>query len=539
MRNAPLDDDDGRLTSYRSASNLALIVIDRECPMSRTPAPQQPRRLAAIDLGSNSFHLLVANQVDDDLQVVAKQGEKVQLAAGLDDDDTLNEAAMQRALACLERFAPFVEGIPAHAMRVVGTNALRTAINSRDFIERAEALLGHEIEVIGGREEARLIYLGAAHALADVHGKRLIVDIGGGSTEFIIGEHFAPEALESLHMGCVAYTRRFFDDGEISEKRFRQAELAALSELANIRRHYLSLGWSDPIGSSGTIKAAAAVIAGAGDAPEGTITREGLWRLRKRLIKCKQLDKVAMDGLKADRARVFPAGIAILWATFEAFGLEHMRYADGALREGVLYDLIGRNSAEDPRLQTLAGQARRYATDTRQAANVAATATAAFDQVRDVWQLSDEIRPFLAWAAELHEIGLAVSHSQFHRHGAYLLENGDLPGFSRPEQQLLAFLVRAHRRKFAVKELEALPPPAQPRAARLARLLRLAVVLNHSRPEQPVTDFQLSADGDDLLLVLPDALAEQSLLLNDLQQEIDYQRAAGYKLAVDPVTVEV
>ena len=508
--------------------------------MSRMPATaREPRRLAAIDLGSNSFHLLVANAHQGELQVVARQGEKVQLAAGLDDDERLDEAAMQRALSCLGRFAPFVEGIPAQQLRVVGTNALRSASNSQTLIARAEALLGHEIEIIAGREEARLIYLGAAHALADVHGKRLIVDIGGGSTELIIGEHFEPLALESLHMGCVAYTRRFFADGGITERRFRQAELAALSEIANIQRAYRELGWNDPVGSSGTIKAVAAVLAAAGDSPEGIIQRDGLERLRKRLIKCKQLDKVELDGLKADRARVFPAGVAILCAIFEAFELTHMRYSDGALREGVLYDLIGRDTAEDPRLQTLAAQKRRYGVDTRQADNVAATAMAALAQVQTHWQLSDEAGQFLAWAAELHEIGLAISHSQFHRHGAYLLENADLPGFSRPEQQLLAFLVRCHRRKFAVKELEALPCALQPRYARLARLLRLAVALNHSRPEQPIMDFTLNVGGEALQLTLPRHLAEHALLLNDLQQEAVYQQSAGYRLAVDPVAVEV
>lgn len=502
--------------------------------MSRTHATgPQPRRLAAIDLGSNSFHLLVANYQDGQLQVVAKLGEKVQLAAGLDDDGTLDEAAMQRALACLAQFAPFIEDIPPRHLRVVGTNALRAAHNSQVLLERAEALLGHEVEIIAGREEARLIYLGAAHALADVHGKRLIVDIGGGSTEFIIGEHFEPLALESLHMGCVAYTRRFFPDGEINEQRFRQTELAALSELANIRRHYLELGWADPVGSSGTIKAVAAVLADGDDNPDGVIHRDALQALRRRLLKFKQLDKVAMEGLKADRARVFPAGVAILCAIFEAFDLTHMRYSDGALREGVLYDLAGRNTAEDSRLQTLAGLRRRYGVEARQADNVAASATRAFEQVREDWQLDDEQGQFLAWAAELHEIGLAISHSQFHRHGAYLLEHSDLPGFSRPEQRALAFLVRAHRRKFPTKELEALPSALQSRYARLARLLRLAVILNHSRPEQAVGTFSLSADGDDLQLTLPEELVEHALLVDELRQESDYQRAAGFTLRLD------
>lgn len=502
--------------------------------MSRTHAEaQEPCRLAAIDLGSNSFHLLVANYHDGQLQVVAKLGEKVQLAAGLDENGALSEEAMQRALTCLAQFAPFVEDVPYPRLRVVGTNALRVANNSQALIERAEALLGHAIEIIAGREEARLIYLGAAHALADVHGKRLIVDIGGGSTEFIIGENFEALALESLHMGCVSYTRRFFADGEITEKRFRQAELAALSELANIRRSYLQLGWSDPVGSSGTIKAVAAVLAANGNAPEGIIQREGLYALRKQLIKCKRLDRVAMEGLKTDRAKVFTAGVAILCAVFEAFDLAHMRYSDGALREGVLYDLAGRNTAEDSRLKTLDSLRRRYAIEARQADNVAASAVAAFDQVRETWQLSDEQRQFLAWAAQLHELGLAVSHSKFHRHGAYLLEHADLPGFSRPEQRALAFLVRAHRRKFPGKELEALPASVGPCYARLARLLRLAVILNHTRPEQPVCEFTLAADGDTLQLSLPDTLTDNALLFNDLQQESNEQQAAGFTLKVD------
>ncbi|MBD3898560.1 exopolyphosphatase [Halomonas sp. ML-15] len=495
-------------------------------------ASDTSRRLAAIDLGSNSFHLLVANYQSGQLQVVAKLGEKVQLAAGLDAENRLSEAAMQRALDCLARFAPFIGDTPPDQLRIVGTNALRAASNSREFIDRAEAQLGHGIEIIAGREEARLIYLGAAHALAEVHGRRLIVDIGGGSTEYIIGENFAPLALESLHMGCVTYTQRFFGDGELSEKRFRRAELAALSELANIRRAYRALGWADPVGSSGTIKAAAAVLAASGECPEGVIEHEALLSLRKRLIKCKRLDQVAMEGLKEDRASVFPAGIAILCATFEAFDLAEMRFADGALREGVLYDLAGRNTAEDSRRQSLATLRRRYGVDHDQAERVAVTARALFEQVRSDWALVDEHAQFLDWAAQLHEIGLAISHSQFHRHGAYLLNHSDLPGFSRPEQQVLAFLVRAHRRKFPLKELDNLPQALQRPYARLARLLRLAVLMNHSRPETPTPGIELATDGDNLILTLLTPLDDAALLITDLEQEVEYQAAAGISLTL-------
>ncbi|WP_249976840.1 exopolyphosphatase [Vreelandella olivaria] len=492
----------------------------------------EPQRLAAIDLGSNSFHLLVANYQNERLQVVARMGEKVQLAAGLDEHGYLSEAAMQRALDCLSRFAPFLNDIDGANLRVVGTNALRDAYNSQTFIERAEAQLGHAIEIIAGREEARLIYLGAAHALAE-NGRRLIVDIGGGSTEFIIGEVFEPKALESLRMGCVTFSSRFFPDGELSEKRMRRAELAALSELANIQRPYQRLGWDDPVGSSGTIKAAASVLYAYGDTPqEGVITRSGLKKLRERLLKCRQLDKVALDGLKPDRAKVFPAGIAILNAIFEAFDLTRMRFADGALREGVLYDMAGRNSAEDTRSKTLEMLKRVYDVDTRQAENVADTAVRLFASVKKAWGLTKDQEHYLVWASHVHEIGLAISHSQFHRHGAYLLEHSDLAGFSRPEQHLLAFLVRAHRRKFPLKEWQLLPASQQASSARLARLLRLAVLINHSRPESSPLLPGISADTDTLTLTLP-ASDEPTLLSTDLEQEQAYMDTAGFKLKLE------
>ena len=508
------------------------ISLPTDAPISEVDSAA-PQRLAAIDLGSNSFHLLVANYQNERLQVVARQGEKVQLAAGLDANGYLSEAAMQRALDCLSRFAPFLTDIESANLRVVGTNALRDAHNSQDFIERAEAQLGHAIEIIAGREEARLIYLGAAHALAE-NGRRLIVDIGGGSTEFIIGEAFEPKALESLRMGCVTFSQRFFADGEITEKRMRRAELAALSELANIQRPYQRLGWDDPVGSSGTIKAAASVLFAYGDAPqEGVITRSGLQKLRERLVRCKHLDKVELDGLKADRARVFPAGIAILNAVFEAFDLHQMRFADGALREGVLYDMAGRNSAEDTRSRTLELLKRTYDVDARQAENVADTAGRLFERLQSPWGLSNEQGHFLNWASHVHEIGLAISHSQFHRHGAYLLEHSDLAGFSRPEQRLLAFLVRAHRRKFPLKEWQALPASQQPTAGKLARLLRLAVLLNHSRPESPPALPHIVVDdsGEGLVITLPQS-DEPTLLSTDLEQEQGHIAEAGFVLTL-------
>ncbi|MBA2778122.1 Ppx/GppA family phosphatase [Halomonas kenyensis] len=319
--------------------------MDRPQPSCDEPEELQAsgmQRLAAIDLGSNSFHLLVAHYQDNRLQVVARCGEKVQLAAGLDAEGRLDEAAMQRALDCLARFAPLLEGVPGDSLRVLGTSALRTARNRQAFLSRAEALLGCPIEVIAGQEEARLIYLGAAHTLAE-SGRRLVVDIGGGSTEFIIGERMQALKLESLDIGCVTHTRRHFGNGVLSEARMRRAEADVLAQLECIQPAYLELGWDEVLGSSGTIKAAASVLAASGGTPD-EISRSGLEALRQRLIDCGHLDHVALEGLKPDRARIFPAGIAILGAIFEAFGLTRMRYADGALREGVLHDMLGRRA---------------------------------------------------------------------------------------------------------------------------------------------------------------------------------------------------
>ncbi|OHV10486.1 exopolyphosphatase [Kushneria phosphatilytica] len=498
--------------------------------VASSPHPT-PRRLAAVDLGSNSFHLLIADYVDGRLRVLDRRSDKVQLAAGLDDEGYLGEEAIERALACLERFSTLLSGIAARDMRIVGTNALRSASNSDQFIDQAQQRLGHTIEIIAGREEARLIYLGAAHALAEVHGRRLIVDIGGGSTELIIGEDFDPLALESLTMGCVSYTRRFFGDGRISEQSMRRAEKEALSELGNIQQPYRRLGWEDPIGTSGTIKAIAAVIEADDPNSRGMITRKGLGKLRQRLVDCASLEQVRMKGLKDDRARIFPAGVAILSAVFEALDIDRMRYASGALRDGVLLDFIGRDTPHDSRRLSVSQLENRFSVDARQADNVSQTVNQLFEQLRTPWGLEEEHATFLHWGARLHELGLTIAHSHFHKHGAYLVEHSDLAGFSTPEQRLLAWLVRAHRRRFPTRELERFPKAERCRAARLARLLRLAVVLNHGRPDTPPPSVTLSAEDERLHLTL-DASRYSALVIDDLGREQSFQKSGGFELEV-------
>ncbi|WP_051227298.1 exopolyphosphatase [Oceanospirillum beijerinckii] len=489
-------------------------------------------KLAAIDLGSNSFHLIVSRMAHGETRTLERLGEKVQLGAGLDEESNLTEEAQERALNCLRRFAPFLQGIEHDNLRIVGTNALREAENAQEFLDKAEEILGHPLEVISGREEARLIYVGAAQTLATQKGRRLVVDIGGGSTEFIIGEGYDPLALESLHMGCVAYSKRFFPDGQITTKRYQQAILAAKNELLNIVKPYKKLGWQQVVGTSGTIKATAAIMEQNGWTEHG-ITRGPLNQLAKHLLRFKQLDDIEMPGLKPERAKVFPAGVAILQAIFELLDIEHMEFADGALREGILHDIVGRNAHQDIREKTVRALIERHQIDTLQAENVAITAEHLYKQTKKEWQLnSEDLHLLLIWAAKLHEIGLSIAHSQFHKHGAYLLQHSDLSGFSRQQQGMLAALVRSHRRKFPISELRLQPAGIQQALIHLAILLRLAILLNHSRLDDAYTDVKIEVKQKQITLTFnPDWLEDNPLTVADLEQEQAYLDNAGFTLS--------
>lgn len=489
--------------------------------------------LAAIDLGSNSFHIIIARVLAGELSTLDVLSEKVQLAAGLDDQGYLTEAAMQRGLDCLGRFAQRIADLPRQSIRVVGTNTLRRARNSADFIARAEALLGIPVEVIAGREEARLIYLGVSHTLADDKGRRLVIDIGGGSTELIIGARFEPRLCESLEMGCVSYTERFFSGGEASTSAMNKARTAALQELLSIRRHYRRLGWNSCAGASGTVKAVRQACIALGLSQE-QVTAPALAQLSKYLIRAGHVDNLQIDGIKPERCAILPAGVAILEAIFESLGVKSVRFSEGALREGLLYDMAGRLRHEDVRERTINALTKRYHVDHRQAARVEATALAALDQVRECWQLQDPAaRDLLRWAARTHEIGLTVAHSKFHKHGAYLLQHSDLPGFTRPEQQQLAFLVRGHRRKFPKEEYRSLPPALKPTCRYLCLLLRLAVLLHRSRSSARLPPFRICAEKQKIELSFPAGWLEQHpLTLADLEQEAGYLRQIDFRLGI-------
>ncbi len=488
--------------------------------------------IAAIDLGSNSFHMVLAKADHGELRILERLGDKVQLAAGIDEQRLLSEEAMQRGLDCLRRFAQLTASLPEGAVRVVGTNALREAHNRGEFIRRAEEVLGHPVEVISGREEARLIYLGVSHSIADTPGKRLVADIGGGSTEFIIGQRFEPLLRESLQMGCVSYTQRFFKDGKITPARYAQAYTAARLEIMGIEHALRRLGWEDAVGASGTIKAIGLATQSAG-LGNGEVNAQGLAWLKRKIFKLGEVDKLDLDGIKPDRRGIFPAGLAILEAIFDACDIQRMSHSEGALREGVLYDLLGRHHHEDVRERTLSALMERYHVDLDQAARVEAKALEALEQVADAWQLDDEWhRDLLVWAARVHELGLDIAHYQYHKHGAYLVEHSDLAGFSRQDQHMLALLVRGHRRnipkdKFADFGEEGL------KLIRLCVLLRFAILFHHIRGTQEMPKVRLEASEQSLEIVFPEGWLEANPLTQaDFTQEAGWLKRIGVELSV-------
>lgn len=498
--------------------------------LSRKPSITLPGILAAVDLGSNSFHMIIARVAEGQLHTLDRLREMVQLGTGLDKKNQLSEAVQQRAIECLQRFGQRLRGMPPGSVRAVGTNTLRQAQNAKQFLSAAQQALGHPIEIIGGGEEARLIYLGVAHSLADDSGRRLVIDIGGGSTEFIIGERFEPLHMESLEMGCVSSSLRHFSNGIISRANMQRAEIAARQELQSIAAHYRAIGWKICIGASGTINAILDVVR-ANNWGE-TITHVSLRKLRKQLITAGNVKTLNLPGLRSERATVFPGGVAILLAAFESLGIESMTTSDGALREGLLYDLLGRIRHEDIRERTVTVLSARYHVDVQQAQRVEQTALILLKSLATIWDLKKHLT-ILSWAARLHEVGLAVSHNQYHKHGAYLIDNSDMPGFSRPDQQLMAALILGQRGKFPLPVFQEFPDELSAIVRGLCIMLRLAVLLNRSRSEQPLPRISFAVIDQAIQMKFPkNWLNEHPLTRADLTQEAHYLKAAGLNLKV-------
>ena len=483
--------------------------------------------LAAVDLGSNSFRLEVARVVGDQLYPLDSLKETVRLAGGLSDDKQLDEATQERALACLHRFGERLRGLSPEAIRCVGTSTLRIARNADVFIHKAEVALGHPIEIVAGREEARLIYLGVAHSLPASPDRRLVIDIGGGSTELIIGHGLKPHERESLHMGCVNFTQRFFASGVIDKAALKAAEVAARVEAEIIAREFSKANWQQAIGSSGTARALREILEQNGWSARG-ITADGLAQLRSQLIRAGQIDALDLPGLSRDRRPVIAGGFAIMAGLFAELGIEQMDVAETAMREGILYDLLGRFHKQDMREATVDEFMRRYHIDTQQAARVKRVALNLLAACGN----SDEndVR-FLDWAARLHEIGLSVSHGGYHRHSGYILENADMPGFSRTEQARLALLARAQRG--ALVKLPAFSSGMVPDNDRLlVWLLRQAVILCRSRAEPQLTEVKAEVSNKRFRLSLPEGwLESRPLTQRALEEEALHWHAVGMKFA--------
>ena len=485
--------------------------------------------VAAVDLGSNSFRLQVARVVDDQIYPLDSLREPVRFGAGLGPDKKLDESSQQRALDCLKRFGERLRGMPPEAVRAVGTNTLRVAKNARDFLRKAEAALGFPIEVVAGREEARLIYLGVSHSLPVTDDKRLVVDIGGGSTEFVIGSGYRPKRLESLYMGCVSYSIKFFPGGKLAKSHMKQAELAARLELQTIVKDFAAGHWKEAAGSSGTAGALAEILQQNGWS-DGSITAEGLDRLRSAILKAGEIDRLSFPGLRADRVPVLPGGFAIMSAIFAELKVQRMIIATGAMRQGILYDMLGRIHHHDMRDTAVTQFMKRYHVDGAQARQVESLAVSLFRQFAGDLRADDEhLLQSLSWAAQLHEIGLSVAHNGYHKHSAYILSHADIPGFSKMEQNRLALLVLAHRG--SLDKMRGLLQGDVDLAQIIA--LRLAALFHRSRTNARLPDIEAHCKGADYRLKLdPDWLRDNPLTAAALKEETREWRKLGVDLEI-------
>ena len=496
------------------------------------PGDLEGQTIAAVDLGSNSYHMIIARVDQGQIAVLDRLREPVRMAAGLSSDGRLDPAVRDRALNCLARFGQRLRSLDPAWKRAVATNSVRQLSNPRSFLMTAETALGTPIEVVAGREEARLIYMGVAQGLAEEKGRRLVVDIGGGSTELIIGKGFNAQETESTQMGCVASTKRFFADGKVSSKRWEAAKAALQLELAPTAQNYINRGWKQAYGASGTMRAISRVLQERGG-PEREIVAADLNRLVNDLIKAGSIDAIRFKSLSDDRRAVFLGGLCVAAAVFEQLELQQVRVSDYAMREGILYDLIGRSRHEDPCEASVKKLAKRYGVDQAQERRVWKVLSGLFEQVRVVWNLDQSDREILSFASRTHEVGLAIAHSQHHRHGAYILANTDLPGFSRQQQQRLADLVGAHRRSLGSNALAGLSEEERGHALRLITLLRLAVLLNRSRTDDPIPQIALQPFPGGLELHLnPRWLHSHPLTRADLEQEKSFLRQVKFELRV-------
>ncbi|MFY8275540.1 guanosine-5'-triphosphate,3'-diphosphate diphosphatase [Pseudoalteromonas sp. SSDWG2] len=484
---------------------------------------------AVIDLGSNSFHMLIAKTVAGSLQTIGRVKRKVRLAAGLNEQMQLSPRAMQRGWECLALFAERLQDIPPHQVKIVATATLRLAKNADVFRERAEQILGHPVHVISGEEEAKTIYKGVAHTSA-CSGKQLVIDIGGASTEIVIGEGHQAIHYTSLHMGCVTYLESFFKDGLLSEANYTQAINAAKQTIAPIVAQYTQTGWEYAAGASGTVQAIQEIMVA--QRQDETLTLDKLLDIKSLTTQYASIDDLQLPGLSEERRLVFVSGLAILIAIFESLDVKSMGLAGGALREGVLYTMIPELQRKDIRQRTIESFIARYHIDSRQGERVACIANLLLSQLAPQWHVSDTDSALLKCAAMLHEVGLLIEYKKYPKHGAYILKNTDMPGFTRQQHKLIAQLVHYHKGDISAGAFDSLGAHQQ-LATRLVKILRLAVTLSMRRQNDVLPELDIKETNGELTLNIDKQWLEaHPLMFNELEQESIYHRNAGWKLTI-------
>jgi len=484
---------------------------------------------AAVDLGSNSFHMVIVHVVNGSVQIIGKVKQKVRLAAGLNKKLELDEVSMERGWECLKTFAERLQDIPASNIRIVATATLRLATNAQTFISKAESILNHKLNVITGEEEARQIYLGVAYTSAN-QGNSLVIDIGGASTEIIIGNDMQPIHLKSLDMGCVTFMERYFKAGKLSAENFAAAKQHANQLIDNVADAFLCFDFNNCLGASGTPQAITEILVAQNISD--AIRLNYLYDLEKQCIACATIDNLDIDGLEDGRKPIFPSGLAILICLFERLNIEAMNISGGALREGLIYGMLDNLQDNDRRAQTLNQAIRRYHIEKSHAETVRGVALTLCHQMcrqAEICHLDTEA--VLGAAATLHEAGLHIEYKKHHEHGAYILSHIDLPGYTRLQREAIRDLVLCHRLNIDPAIFNNYHEKVRPMLLALVRILRIATVLCLRRQNKHVPEAELIVEGDHWTLKLPEGWLSAHPLINvELANESWLQHRAGWQL---------
>ncbi len=484
------------------------------------------KHFVAVDMGSNSFHLVIAREQDGSIQLLHKEKQLVQLADGLNDDNILSSEAIERGLACLRDFKQRFSAVPGPRVRLVATHTLRVARNREQFIRAAYEILPYPIEVVSGHEEARLIYNGIVHSQV-LAAKNIVIDIGGGSTEVVLGNRTNATRLSSLRCGCVSYNQKFFAGGALTTEAFKQAMSAADKQFASLSKEYFTGDWELTLGSSGSVKAICeAMLQFHGDE---LITLPRLKQLRQQLINWGHVDNIVLDNVEKKRTHLLAAGLAILTSFFRRLPISSLTFANGALREGVLYEMAGIETYSDIRQRTVDSLAQLYHVDLPHAEKVRLTLLHLFNAVAETWQLQHWQRT-LTYSAILHEIGIHINSRAHHKHGAYIIANSDLPGFGEAQQQMLALLIGNQRKKLDVERINQLEAPLKLTTERLICLIRLAVLLNLGRVSGRLSIAKVTAAANEISLTFAEPRHRFSLFVKDLQREQRQLNSLNIKL---------